>query len=80
METFNISETGKSIADMGFLVMAAAAYIVFSSALFFFFVKWFMRIVNGIIERQQHILEEILSLQKQQHSLLNEINGEIKRA
>ncbi|MDD3194307.1 MAG: hypothetical protein PHU68_00710 [Paludibacter sp.] len=70
-----LQETGRAIADDGFLITAAAAYIVYSSALIFIFMKWTMRIVNDIIVKQQELLEEVLSLQKQQHEMLTEMNS-----
>jgi large-conductance mechanosensitive channel len=75
---FNLQEVGNSVADFGFLIVAAASYIILSTSLFFFFVKWFVRIINGIIERQQNVLDEILNLQKQQKSLLDEISYQVK--
>ena len=73
----NLTETGKAIADAGFLIVAAAAYIVYSSALIFIFMKWTMRIVNDIIAKQQQLLEEILALQRQQHELLDDVNDKL---
>ena len=73
--SLNLPEVGKSIADFGFLVMAAATYLVLSATLFFFFMKWFMKIINGIIERQQNILDEILSLEREQTRMLEKIAG-----
>lgn len=79
METVkSLQEVGNSIADFGFLVVAASSYLILSTSLFFFFVKWFMRIINGIIERQQHILDEILTMQKQQKNILEGIGHELK--
>lgn len=72
-----LPETGRAIADVGFLIVAAAAYIVYSSALIFVFMKWTMRIVNDIIVKQQELLEEILLLQRQQHELLNDVNSNL---
>lgn len=74
----NLQEVGNSVADFGFLVVAAALYLILSTSLFFFFVKWFMRIINGIIERQQDVLDEILNLQKQQKKLMEEIGYQLK--
>jgi hypothetical protein len=71
-------EVGKGIADFGFLIMAAASYLVYSSVLTFLFIKWFVRIINRIIDRQQQILDEILSMEKHQNELLAEISREIK--
>lgn len=74
----SLQEVGNSVADFGFLVVAAALYLILSTSLFFFFVKWFMRIINGIIEQQQDVLDEILNLQKQQKKLMEEIGYQLK--
>jgi hypothetical protein len=75
METLinNPIEVGKGITDFGFLVMTAAGYLVYSAVIIFFFVKWFVRIINGIIERQELALNEILQLQKDQSLMLKEM-------
>jgi len=75
METIigNPVEMGKSITDFGFVVMTAAGYLVYSATIIFFFVKWFVRVIDGIIDRQQRVLDEILQLQKEQHSMLKEL-------
>ncbi len=69
----NPVEMGKNITDFGFVVMTAAGYLVYSAAIIFFFVRWFVRIIDGIIDRQQQVLDEILRLQKEQHSMLNRL-------
>jgi len=76
---FNPQEVGKGIADFGFVIVAAAAYMIYSATMFFLFIKWFMRIVNGIIDRQQQVLQEIVTLQKQQQELLESIDHKLKK-
>jgi hypothetical protein len=76
---FNPQEVGKGIADFGFVIIAAAAYMIYSATMFFLFIKWFMRIVNGIIDRQQQVLQEIVTLQKQQQKLLESIDHKLKK-
>ncbi|OJV36457.1 MAG: hypothetical protein BGO29_03750 [Bacteroidales bacterium 36-12] len=79
METvFNPQEVGKGIADFGFLIVAGATYLVYSATLFFFFIKWFVRIVNNIIEKQQRVLDELLQLQKEQKEILERIVTKLK--
>ena len=72
METiFNdLPEVGKSISEVGILVICSASYLLASGTILFFFIKWFVRIVNNIIDRQQNILDEILRLQREQKGLL----------
>jgi len=71
-------EVGRNIADFGFLVMAAAAYLVYSSVLIVLFIRWFVRIINRIIDKQQLMLDEILAMGKLQHELLEDVSREIK--
>lgn len=74
METvFNPQEVGKGIADFGFLVVAGASYLILSTTLFYFFIRWFVRIVDDIIVNQQAILGDILELQEEQKEILQEI-------
>ncbi len=70
-------EMGKSITDFGFVVMTAAGYLVYSAAIIFFFVRWFVRVIDGIIDRQQRVLDEILQLQKQQHGMIKELQNHV---
>jgi hypothetical protein len=41
----------------------SAAYLICSASILFFFIKWFVRIIDNIIERQQRIPDEILALE-----------------
>jgi len=58
----NPIEMGKTIIEVGFIVMAAASYLVYSSVIIFFFVKWFIRLVNGIVNDWQLERNEMLRL------------------
>ena len=71
-------EIGKSIAENGFIVVAAGAYLLCSSTIIVWFVKWFAKMINNIINRQQDVLDEILQLQKRHHDILVEIGLKIK--
>jgi hypothetical protein len=80
METIlNPQEVGKGIADFGFLIMAGTCYLVFSFTLFVFFIKWFVRIINNIINKQQQVLEEILEMEQKQIHLLEDVQVRIKQ-
>lgn len=80
METIlNPQEVGKGIADFGFLIMAGTCYLVFSFTLFVFFIKWFVRIINNIINKQQQVLEEILEMEQKQIQLLEDVQVRIKQ-
>ena len=68
--TFNPLEMSRGISEFGFMIVCSAVYLVCSASLFFFFIKWFVRVVDNIIERQQHILDEMLQLLKELHAMV----------
>ena len=65
-----ITQLSRGISEFGFMVVTSAAYLVSSVTILFFFIRWFVRIVDNIIERQQRILDEILQLQRESNSLI----------
>jgi len=69
----NPIEVGKNIVDIGFMVVTSAGYLVYSAIIIFFFVKWFVRIVNGIIKDQQQILNEMLLLLKKMYEIIKSL-------
>ena len=69
----NLHEVGKDIADFGFLTIAAACYLVYSAVLLFFFLRWHMK----TIDRHQKILDEMLSLEREQTRMLEKISGDV---
>lgn len=73
MEELNPIEVGKGISDFGFIVMTAAFYLIVTGIMLVFFIKWFINIVNGIIDRQQKTMDEILSIQKAQFDMIKDI-------
>ena len=75
METVfsSLPEVGKSMSEVGVLAICSASYLLASGSILFFFIKWFVRIINNIINRQQSILDEILQLQREQKVLLESL-------
>ena len=71
METVN--EISQNISEYGFMVVCTAIYLIGSAGVLSFFVKWFVRMIDNIIERQQRILDEILQLQREQKQMLEKI-------
>jgi p-aminobenzoyl-glutamate transporter AbgT len=68
-----ITEISHSISDFGFMVVCSGIYLICSATILFLFIKWFVRIVDNIIERQQKILDEILQLQREQKQMLERL-------
>ena len=71
MET--VTTIGRDISELGFMVVSSAVYLICSASVLFFFIKWFVRVVDNIIERQQRILDEILQLQREQKKMLENV-------
>ena len=74
---FDPFKMGQSIADVGFVIMAAAGYLVYSAIIIFVFVKWFVHIINGIIENQQQSLNEMLSLLRDLHAAFEALKNKL---
>ena len=71
----NPIEMGKSIADIGFVIMAAGGYLVHSSVIIFLFVKWFVRTMDRTVERQQQILDEMLQILKELYVMVKSMKS-----
>ena len=73
MEATSITEVSRSISDYGFMVVTTAVYLLCSATMLILMIRWFIKTVNRIIDKQQDILDEILRLQRKQQHLLEEI-------
>lgn len=73
MENINPIDVGKGITDFGFMVITAAFYLACTGAMMFYFIKWFVKIINGIIDRQQKTMDEILDIQRAQFDMIKDI-------
>jgi len=62
---------------IGFVIMAAAGYLVYSAIIIFVFVKWFVHIIDGIIENQQQSLNEMLSLLRDLHAAFEALKNKL---
>jgi len=66
----NPIDMGKGIVDTGFIVTTAAFYLIYSAIIIFFFVKWFVRLVNEILKDYRQTMTEILLLQKKIYEII----------
>jgi len=66
----NPVETGKNIVDTGFMVTTAAFYLIYSAIIIFFFVKWFVKLVNEILKEYRQTMDELLQLQKKIYEII----------
>ena len=75
MDTTSITEISQDISNYGFMVVTTAVYLLCSATMLILMIRWFIKTVNRIIDKQQDILDEILRLQREQTHLLNEIRS-----
>ena len=68
-----VTQLSRSVSEFGFMVVTSATYLLCSAAILFFFIRWFVRIVDNIIERQQRMLDDILQLQREQYTMLKQL-------
>ena len=66
-------EIAKGISDVGVLIVITAFYLLVTGTMMIIFIRWFVKMVNQIINTQQDNLKNIYELQKQQDSKLTEI-------
>jgi len=77
----NPFEMGKNIADFGFVIMAAAGYLVYSAIIIIFFIKWLHRMLDSAAEerRRQALMEERhRQMTDEMLQLLKELRGAIR--
>jgi hypothetical protein len=70
-----IIDVARSISDVGSLLVITAFYLVITGTMMIIFIRWFVKMVNQIINTQQDNLKTILELQKTQDVKLNDIKG-----
>ena len=68
-----IQFTTKSIADYGMMAVTAACFLVLSVTMLTVFVRWFVKIINGIIATQKETLSGLLEETRQQNEKLEDI-------
>jgi len=68
----------KGISENGILIMISAFYLVTTATLMIFSGRWLFKVVNGIIDKQEKNLVEIIKIQKETTMLLETINDGLK--
>lgn len=58
-------ETGKTIGDYGMMAITAGFFIVISALIMVFCFRWFMNMVNGLMDSQKKINEDYKDTMKQ---------------
>lgn len=63
----------KGITDYGMMAITAAFFLIIAGVMSVVFVKWFVKLINGIIETQRITMGELLDETKRQNEKLDDI-------
>lgn len=66
-------EVAKGISDYGMMAVTAAFFLVLSGSMLVVFIKWFVKIINSIIEEQKRTMKELLKETQCQNEKLEDI-------
>ncbi len=68
-------EVAKGISNFGMMAVTAAFYLVVTSVLVIIFIRWFVKLINGIFEQQNTTMKELLDETKKQSESLEDIRS-----
>ena len=60
-------DTGKAIGDVGMMAVTAGFFLVLSGILMVVCFKWFIRLINSMLEDQKRTMEELLKETRNQN-------------
>lgn len=67
-------DTGKAIGDVGMMAITAGFFLILSGVLMVVCFKWFIRLINSMMEDQKRTMEELLKETRNQNSKLAELS------
>ncbi len=73
-EIKNTVEVAKGIGDYGMMAVTAAFFLVISAVMMMFFVKWFLKMIDNIVENQKVVLDQLSDKNDKQTILLKKIS------
>lgn len=71
-------QTSRGISDFGMMAVAAGFFLVICGVMWFFIFKWFKRLVDNVITRQEKVINDLLVETKAQNEVLSDINEGLK--
>ncbi len=73
-EIKNTVDVAKGIGDYGMMAVTAAFFLVISAVMMMFFVKWFIKMIDNIVENQKVVLDQLSDKNDKQTILLKKIS------
>jgi hypothetical protein len=72
----NPIEVAKGISDYGFMAVTAAFFLVVSGGMLWIFIRWFIKIVNNLMDTQKSI-KELIDIQKDASMMIKDIHKNV---
>lgn len=70
-------EVAKGISDYGMMAVAAAFFLVISGGMLIIFIKWFVRVINSVLEESRETTKKLIQeTQNQNKELLQETRSQ----
>ncbi len=76
MEEVNTTmNVAKGISDFGMMAVVSAFYLVITAVMMVIFIRWFVKIVNNILDEQKGVLEELAEGVRSNSQVLEQISA-----
>ncbi|MCL1933979.1 MAG: hypothetical protein FWF53_09250 [Candidatus Azobacteroides sp.] len=72
-----VVQVAKGISEYGFMAIVSAFYLIITGIMMVFFIKWFVKIIDGIVKGQEKSLGEVVTLQREMVLMMKSINDGI---
>lgn len=66
-------EVAKGISDFGMMAVTAAFFLILSGIMMVFFMRWLVKVINGILDRQNTTMDKLLEESRKQNESLIDI-------
>ena len=73
-----LTHTAESVSNFGILVMIAAMYLLLSGAMLLACFKWFKNIINSIIDKNEHMMNQLVKETQAQNKTLMDISDSLR--
>ncbi len=73
-------DVAKGISDFGMMAVTAGFFLVISAIMMVFFVKWFIKVINNILEKQNVVLDQLSDKNDKQTIILKKISESFEEA
>lgn len=75
-----LTTTAESISNLGVLVVIAAMFLLLSGGMLFACFKWFQKIINNIIDKNEHMMNQLVYETRNQNKTLMDISESLRPA